>query len=87
MIRQRQVKTLIFDMEHTVFMDSAGVGMMIGMYKEMQVNGGQVWMMHMHKEIRRIYEMAGLNRIIRCYEDAEEILMQTGEGGIHGNKG
>jgi stage II sporulation protein AA (anti-sigma F factor antagonist) len=78
-LRQRQVKFLVFDMKNTVFMDSAGVGMMIGLYREMQVRGGQTFMMHMQKRIRRIYQMAGLEKIITCYEDEAQV--QTIERG------
>lgn len=74
LIRQRQIRLLIFDMSETVFMDSAGVGMMIGLYREMKVRGGAVGIIHMQKSIRRIYEMAGLQRIILCCEDEQQLL-------------
>ncbi len=83
LIRQRPVRLLIFDMEETVFMDSAGVGMMIGLYREMHARGGAVGMIHMKKSIRRIYQMAGLQKIIHCYEDEQQMMMALkAEGGI-----
>ncbi|MGN0205443.1 MAG: anti-sigma factor antagonist [Coprococcus sp.] len=81
LIRQRRVSILIFDLEETVFMDSAGVGMMIGLYREMKMCGGAVGIIHMHKSIRRIYQMAGLQRIICCYEDEQQMMAAVREGG------
>lgn len=80
LIRQRRVRLLIFDLTDTVFMDSAGVGMMIGLYREMKVCGGTVGIIHMQEGIRRIYQMAGLQKIIRCYEDEQQMLSVMGGG-------
>lgn len=74
LIRQRRVLQLIFDLADTAFMDSAGVGMMIGLYREMKVCGGAVGVIHMQESIRRIYEMAGLRKIIPCYEDEKQVM-------------
>ena len=83
LMRQRPVRVLIFDMEETVFMDSAGVGMMIGLYREMKMRGGAVGIIHMKKSVNRIYQMAGLPKIIHCYEDEYQMAMALKEkGGI-----
>lgn len=81
LIRQRPVRLLIFDMEETVFMDSAGVGMMIGLYREMKMRGGAVGIIHMKKSIRRIYQMAGLQKIIYCCEDEQQMVTALKEEG------
>lgn len=83
LIRQRQVRLLVFDLENAVFMDSAGVGMMIGLFREMKMRGGAVGIIHMKKSIRRIYQMAGLQKIICCYEDEQQMMRALKEeGGI-----
>ncbi len=81
LIRQRRVNILIFDLEKTVFMDSAGVGMMIGLYREMKTCGGVTGIIHMHKSIRRIYQMAGLQRIICCYENEQQMMAAVRQEG------
>lgn len=85
LIGQRRINLLIFDLADTVFMDSAGVGMMIGLYREMKVRGGAVGIIHMQAGIRRIYQMAGLQKIIHCYEDEKQMLAVM-EGGNDGNE-
>ena len=83
-IRQRQPRMVLFDLADTVFMDSAGVGMMIGLYKEMKARNGTVGVIHMQAGIRRIYRLAGLSKIIRCYGDEAELTeAMKGGGGAH----
>lgn len=79
LLMQQRFRWLVFDLNETVFMDSAGVGMMIGLYREIKAWGGAVFIIHMQPCVRRIYQMAGLHQIIPSYED-EDRLMQTLEG-------
>ena len=42
------------------FMDSSGIGVIIGRYKYITSNGGKVGIVSMKPQIRRIYEICGL---------------------------
>ena len=86
LLRQQRFRTMVFDLADTVFMDSAGVGMMIGLYREIRAWGGAVFIIRMQKGIRRIYQMAGLQRIIPSYDD-ESQFMAAMEGGGKDNEG
>lgn len=86
LLRQQRFRILVFDLADTVFMDSAGVGMMIGLYREIRTWGGAVFIIRMQKGVRRIYQMAGLQRIIPSYEDEVQLLSAL-EGGKKGNEG
>jgi len=63
-IRDADVRRLIFDMNGVDFMDSSGIGMMIGRYKVMTRKGGSVAVTGVGERMDRIFEMAGLYRII-----------------------
>lgn len=80
LIRQCQVRMLIFDLGKTIFMDSAGVGMLIGLYREIKSRGGSVGIIRMGKSIERIYRMAGLSKIIPHYEDEALIMELCADG-------
>lgn len=80
LLRQQCFRLLVFDLAETVFMDSAGVGMMIGLYREIKAWGGAVFIIRMQRGVKRIYQMAGLHKIIPNYED-EAQLMKVAEGG------
>ena len=81
LLRQQCFRLLVFDLADTVFMDSAGVGMMIGLYREISAWGGAVYIIRMQSGVRRIYRMAGLHKIIPCYEDEAQFLAAVEGGG------
>ena len=54
----------IFDFSRVSFMDSAGIGMIIGRYKMMKLIGGSLEIINISQTVRRILEMSGINKII-----------------------
>lgn len=85
LLRQQRFRLLVFDLADTVFMDSAGVGMMIGLYREIRAWGGAVFIIRMQRGVRRVYQMAGLQRIIPDYEDEAQFMAMV-EGGRSDNE-
>ena len=61
---------LIFDMNEIQFMDSSGIGMMIGRYKLMKRLNGKVEVTGMRDNVLRIFHMSGLNQIMKVKERA-----------------
>lgn len=57
-------KKVIFDFNQVTFMDSAGIGMLIGRYKAVKRFGGIVEMINVKPSIRKIFEMCGVSKII-----------------------
>ena len=62
----------IFDFSRVSFMDSAGIGMLIGRYKMMKLIGGNLEIVNISKTLKRILEMSGINKIIPM-EDKKEV--------------
>lgn len=67
-----QAKILIFDLSQVDFMDSSGIGLIIGRYKRMRSQGGQVYLSGNHSRIDRILELSGLPLLIRHIDSADE---------------
>lgn len=65
MIADAQIKRLILDFTDVSFMDSSGVGMIIGRYKTMRARGGSVGAIGLHPPVDRLFRLAGLHRIIQ----------------------
>ena len=63
----------IFDFSRVSFMDSAGIGMIIGRYKMMKLIGGSLEIINISSTVRRILEMSGINKIIPM-EDKREVV-------------
>ena len=68
----QRVERVIFDFQNTVFMDSAGIGMIMGRYKLVQSQGGTVTAIHVKERVRRILTLSGIHKIIALYEDEPE---------------
>ena len=49
-----------FDLGHVTFMDSAGIGMIIGRYKTVTALGGRVILFDVSGQVERLLEMAGI---------------------------
>ena len=65
-------KLLTFDLESVSFMDSSGIGMMIGRCKNMDFTGGEVRAEHMNGRIRKIFLLSGLHKMVKIEEGGEE---------------
>lgn len=65
-------ENLVFDFKDTEFMDSSGIGMMIGRCKNMDFTGGEVRAEHMNGRIRKIFLLSGLHKMVKIEEGGEE---------------
>lgn len=71
-IMKKNPKNIIFDMSNVGFMDSSGVGVIIGRFKQISSKGGAAAMINVKPQIKRVYEICGLNRIIGVYENLDK---------------
>ncbi len=69
LIRTRNIRSLMFDFAGTSFMDSSGIGMIIGRYKMMRFMGGNVVAIRVGEAMRRILTLSGVYKVIDIYED------------------
>lgn len=58
----------IFDFSRVTFMDSAGIGMIIGRYKMMKLIGGSLEIENVSEATKKILEMSGILKIIPITE-------------------
>lgn len=65
---QYPVTGIVFDFEHTVFMDSSGIGVILGRCKNIKYAGGQAIAVHLNSQIHRIFRASGLHKIIQVKE-------------------
>lgn len=59
------VRKLIFDFRRTEFMDSSGIGVIIGRSKNMRYSGGWVEAANLNDRIRKIFKISGLSKLIQ----------------------
>lgn len=63
-IKDETIKELILDMSQLSFMDSSGIGVILGRYRTMNKRGGKVSVINMSSQIDRILKMSGLYQVI-----------------------
>ena len=67
-ITRHMPRKTVFDFDRVSFMDSAGIGMIIGRYKMMKLIGGETEIINISPNVKRILEMSGINKIISMKE-------------------
>ncbi|MFC0473346.1 anti-sigma F factor antagonist [Halalkalibacter kiskunsagensis] len=71
-----KVKHIVLNLELLTFMDSSGLGVILGRYKQVKANGGEMVVCAISSSVKRLFEMSGLFKIIRL-EDSEQFALQT----------
>ena len=65
LVESYQIMELVLDFKDTEFMDSSGIGVVIGRSKTMQFRGGILYVMHLRERVSRIFYTAGLYKIVK----------------------
>ena len=68
-IQKYMPKKVILDFENVNFMDSSGIGMLIGRYKTATMFGSAINMINVKPNIKKVFEMAGILKIIPIIEE------------------
>lgn len=68
-------RNIIFDFAGVGFMDSAGIGVIIGRYKKLSPGGGKVAIVNPVSNIRRVLEISGILRIARIFDSVDTALL------------
>ena len=68
------VKNIIFDFSNVNFMDSSGIGIVVGRYKNIQKLNGRAAIVNANPKIIQIFEMSGILKIIPYYSDIDKAI-------------
>ncbi|MGL4991455.1 MAG: anti-sigma F factor antagonist [Sarcina sp.] len=68
------IKKLIFDFSEVSFMDSSGIGVIIGRYKKLSVRSGIVAIANVPDSIKRIFELSGIFKVIKVFSSIDEAI-------------
>ncbi len=66
------VRNLIFDLSELRFMDSSGLGILIGRYKTVSALGGQTRIAAPTEQADRLLRLAGIYKIIPVFENISD---------------
>ncbi len=74
-IDKYRIKNLVINMSEVPFMDSSGIGFIIGRYTQIKQRKGKIVICSMNEIVERIFNLSGLKKICLVAEteaDAEE---------------
>ena len=77
MLERSGVKNVLFDFSGIDFMDSSGIGVIMGRYRQVSFWGGRVGVTGASENIARIMNFSGLNKILSHYETVEDAVKET----------
>ena len=64
LIEANGIRSIVFDFNRTSFMDSSGIGILLGRYKKMNYAGGKVMVIRANPSIRKIETYSGVTKIM-----------------------
>ena len=71
-IKSSNAINVIFDFSRVDFMDSSGIGVIMGRFKMTKLLGGKVVIFGVKKQVARLLEMAGIDRIVTVSKNLDE---------------
>lgn len=58
-----QPECLVLDFAHVTFMDSSGIGLIIGRYKLLSSVGAELYIRNMSEQIKKVVMLSGISRL------------------------
>ena len=65
LIAEPGVKTLVLDLQDMPFMDSSGIGVILGRYRTLRERGGGVAVKNMNLQVEKVFTLSGMRQVIQ----------------------
>lgn len=69
-----KIKKLVMNFSGVTFMDSSGIGVVIGRYKKLLGKDGEICVVEVKDRVKKVFELSGMFKIIKSYNTLEEAL-------------
>ncbi len=70
----KRIRNVVFDYGNTSFMDSSGIGLVMGRYREVRYLKGDIFITCVNQKVSRILEISGLYRVAKQAKEVEDAL-------------
>lgn len=77
-IARQSCHHMVLSLKGLTFMDSSGLGVVLGRYKQIKARGGEMVVCDANPAVYRLFEMSGLFKILSFQETEEYALAQLG---------
>ncbi len=75
--KMRNFKNIIFDLKEVTFIDSSGIGYILGRYKLALLAGGTTALVNVSDQVRKLAAISGLFKIMEEYPSVEAAIDST----------
>lgn len=71
---KNEVRNLVLNLKELSFMDSSGIGAILGRYRKVEGKGGRMAICCPNPHVKKILQIGGILKIIGLYNNEEEAL-------------
>lgn len=73
-IDRDNINKVILNFNGVTFMDSSGIGVVVGRYKKVKSKDGKLCVSNVNGNVGKVFELSGLFKIINNYKDISEAI-------------
>jgi stage II sporulation protein AA (anti-sigma F factor antagonist) len=77
-IERGRVHHIVLSLKDLSFMDSSGLGVILGRYKQIANRGGKMVVCDVNKAVYRLFELSGMFKIVQVEDDERSALSRLG---------
>lgn len=77
-IDDSETRNLILNLEKVTFIDSSGLGMILGRYKKLKSKNGRMYIVGARPQVEKILYFSGINKLITVYRNEQDIINLQG---------
>jgi len=75
---RERARNLVFNLSRVSFIDSSGLGVLLGRYKRVIRNGGKAFIVSPQPQVRRVLDLSGILRVMIEFPSEAEALKKIG---------
>jgi len=73
--QKRRARNIIFDFTNIQFMDSSGIGVLMGRYRNVMILGGDIALYGVGDQVDRVLSISGIYKIMKNYDSMDEAIL------------
>lgn len=77
-IKKHNINHIVLNLKELHFMDSSGLGVILGRYKQIQKKGGEMIICAISPPVKRLFDMSGLFKIVSLERSEKNALQRLG---------
>jgi stage II sporulation protein AA (anti-sigma F factor antagonist) len=70
----KEANTLVINLDQVTFIDSSGLGVLIGRYKKVTANNGHMYIVGAKPSVEKILFFSGINKLIPMFRNEQDII-------------